>query len=393
MPPRPKLTRDLDHPDFPHGEPRGRARGCDRPCCVEADRRHRKLARIRRERGIASQARPAPEPTARTAQRRVAQAMADDKTLSRTTLAAALGIPRSTLSRVIDGKPVSTATVRTILARLDHAAPRTAFVPGADYVRAVNQLRALGYSLPWQEEQTGTAVMSVVHSITHYGQATVRRRLMDAIEDLAERIDGKPPVDADRSSVKQAQAAARKAGYYPPQHYNPDGTLNYATLPDHPVTIANTAADDDLMEVYRFLKALDGRGAYLAAELLVPEDAQPRTLLLSNMRKAISRFHREYATGASKPGHMERRRHMRDVIEDYQRGAYGSPVAVALALGVWSLTDTRIYAMLMPLPKKGRAKGKIVRPSEPHPGIAEAETLAHLHPLVAVPIHEQEAAA
>ena len=385
------IIYDTSDPRFPHATARGAQRGCGCDPCLDAQRRANKLSKLRAHRGIPQYA---PEPMFDRACEKVARLLTEPGA-SCASISRAAGVSRSTIVRLRDRNgPVLRTRALAVLNAPETIAEHSNMVPGDKFLLMVGQLRALGYPMRWMDEQTGhgSGTTSTMFGSVRRGTYTcVSRSYYDDLRALADRIGDTPAtpevVGTNAAAVTATRRYAALDGYYPPVFYDEDGNVDHSSIPDHPITVANVAADDALTKALDYLRALDlGSTERAADHLCGTTDVRVRNMRLSSVTRALERFLEHHKLRVSDPGHAARRRHMTQVITDYSHGGVGSPVAVALALGLpdWSLDNTRTRGLLLPAERnRGR---QLPRPTEPHPGVAEAAELTHLHPLTAVPL-------
>lgn len=400
------VIRDPNHPDFPHATKLGAARRCKCDRCRPIALKLMKHRRIMRERHVAL--------NGAGAVRNRTPAAVRAKTYEHITVLAsipgasyaaigraaglqdsAVGIFMNRYSRGRSMHPDSAAAVLNVTP--DSLRPHLAFIARSEAVHVVRQLQALGYPIAWQENQPGCK--GVRHFMASKPQ-TVSTSVYVALVALRDRLTYSPaqPVEGElvQRAITRAKMEARKHGVHPPSYYDEAGNLDVTAIPGHPAAVANDYADEALHNALSYLKALETGGIRTAAQVLVKDGPeQIRNLREASIRRDMERFVDRHQLKPGDEGYKTRRRYMAQVLNDYSHGGVGSPVAVALALGIWRMDmaaypeGPKVRSLLLPVSvrKDGSVRKRVVAsPTEPHPGVAEADELAHLHPLVVVPM-------
>lgn len=213
-------------PAFPHGEARGRQRGCRCEPCETAFTRWRIRNRYMRDTG-----RPAYRP-ADPWRQRVAYWLKAGGTVE--AIARATGLTtdviydlRNGSTRFVLGTTIEALTKTTLDDVLANV-PGRSLVPADTARRHVQSLMALGYTGRWIAEQcgytSGQSNLSFMQKNDDVITVDVSRQVAALVEQYG-RTEG--------PSTRSKRAAARN-GWWPPAAYDEDGTLNLRLLPGHP---------------------------------------------------------------------------------------------------------------------------------------------------------------
>ena len=259
--PRTLVTRDPNHPDFPHGTPAGARRGCPCDPCGESLRTQRRRAEKRRK--MYGGVRVAPPTLVKRVHRHVASLLkAVPASTAKTICEAAGATPK--VRRVIlgntnnpDDPTLSPASAMAILAvtveQLEQHTRRGSTDEAAHLIRS---MQALGYPFAWQTRQCGVHVEVIANR--RKGTKVVYPRQIAAIRDLYARV-GERAANPERDGVdpawsRRATAMAAAAGFYPPACYDDNGTLDYRLVPGHPWADADDNAHN-IIDTMRLITA------------------------------------------------------------------------------------------------------------------------------------------
>lgn len=213
-------------PDFPHGEARGRQRGCTCEPCERAFVKWRIHNRYMRETG-----RPAYRP-AEPWRKRVAYWLEAGGTVE--AIARATGLTTDVIYDLRNGstrfvlRPTIDALTRTTLDDVLANVPLRSLIPADTSRRHVESLMALGYPGRWIAAQCGYTSGQSNLSFIQKGDAQVTVEMSRKIAALVEEY-GRIPGPSTRS-----RRSAARHGWWPPAAYEEDGTLNLRLLPGHP---------------------------------------------------------------------------------------------------------------------------------------------------------------
>lgn len=247
---QPRVVRDPEHPDFPHGTTVGANRGCKCAACRAARNRAQKLARY--QLGVRGPAKVVVDDA--TAGRIVGHVEALVAALpggSHACVARAVGLKTATYQRQrVDRKfPVAVAS-RMLALTVEDLAVHRELIPADRTVFLVRSLEAAGYSVLWQQR---TIQHRSLANMLARQQPLVRLPLAARMEALAEAYGWRPATVEDGLTVRGigfAKAHARRLGHFPLYYYDDAGRLNMRLAPEHPWA----AADDycgRLLEVVR----------------------------------------------------------------------------------------------------------------------------------------------
>lgn len=233
------VTRDPRDPDFPHGTPAGRQRGCtsDFPCpstptCAQARARQLKRNALLRERGNPGLADAAP-------------AFAHTDRLVRAVTGASVhavlkvaGVPRSSYNRAQKHGRLHRDSARAILAVTPEAlAEYVDRYPAEELMHMVRSMEAAGFPAAWIAQRTGKSHLGNWLSREHkrgYAQGHMYRPIKELFDHLDGRLASPQRDGLSSRAIALAQTAGRRAGYYPPSCYDDDGNLNPRFVPEHP---------------------------------------------------------------------------------------------------------------------------------------------------------------
>ena len=256
MPARPRATRDLTDPSFPHGKSAGYQRGCTRdedcpttPTCRVVRNRQNKQNKVNRDRGRSGRAMAAAGVLEHDDL--VLAAVPDATYNAYATLA---GVAPSCFNHMRESGVTSPRTATALLHVTPTALAAATGVVDADRVRhLLRQLQAAGYSLAWVQERVTTGSLNHL-LIGPGGKRHTRychRRTYEEVRAVFEATGGRV-ADPGRDGVhpvgmRVAQAAARRAGYTVEAAYDQSVvgdvvTVDPRSIPNHPWALADDYA-------------------------------------------------------------------------------------------------------------------------------------------------------
>lgn len=343
---RTRVIRDTNHPDFPHGEVKGRSRGCICDPCMNADRNRAKKGHLDRARGI--RFRSNEDLDKRTI------AHIDDlmKTpgVTLTDIARAAGVAKTTVGRLytLRGR-TSVPTATKILAVTRDQIDSNFHVDPTRYLKMIHGMQALGYSLQWQSRQSGHYVHNVVHYIESGARTHIERPIAEAIEALASRVGDRVATVADGMTphgIRRTIAVAREHGHYPPAAYNEDGTLDWRAIPDHPWTTINESCHEHIERLELALRNHELGAAGLTSLTLgytsdAHADGTPEHAEFVRLEMAFRRLLEGLGIRAIDGG-RERRAELHEALWKFMRRGEGDPVSFCIENGIISANSTKI---------------------------------------------------
>jgi len=351
-PPNARVTYDVNDPAFPHGQPVGYSRGCNRECCMAAERRRDKERELERLRGIAAPNRTVPARMALAAKRHIDD-LIENHHASANAIARHLGIGSGAILRTQSGKSPTRTVYDAIMSVKPGQVQRADRVDAATTVLLSGQMQALGYPMSWQGEQCGVGgktLIVILGKVRRGQQKWVEPRTADAIADLATRVAGRvanPLRDGiEPRDVNRAKSVAKRNGYYPPAAYNEDGTLDWRAIPDHPWTVINEACHEHIerLEVAIRNEELGARGL-TTLTLDYNEDAFPPGSPEHTEFVRIEMAYRRLLEGLgirAIDGGAEKRAELHEALWRFMRRGEGDPVSFCIDLGIVSADSTKI---------------------------------------------------
>jgi hypothetical protein len=237
----PRVQRDPNHPDFPHGTPKGFTRGCGCGPCDTAEKRRRKNRRVAIARGARKGGYVTAEEQARvTAHVKSLLAAVPTATMHNVLEAADLA-PGA--QRAIRGeKHMAISTARKCMAvTTAKLAAHCRFATHEQLNHLVRTMQALGYPMSWQEAQAGVDL-----STTLAKKAATPIGKYEKLVALSRRV-GDVPATPESTGISQrgitrAKHEASSRGFYPPMCYDENGALDYRAIPEHPWSKADEKA-------------------------------------------------------------------------------------------------------------------------------------------------------
>lgn len=239
---KPRVIRDPNHPDFPHGTPRGRVRGCGCAPCRVARRNQKKLAKLRLTRHGSQKA---ITPGQRlTVVRHVEHLRKSVPGASLTAVCAAAGVSHCALRGLNrDEGNLGPRVARAILAVTpDVLAEHVGLIPAKDLVATVRKTQALGYPLSWQSRVSGVSVVDLVRSERTYCTSNKAKKLRAVAAEVGDTPATPENTGTTQRAISKAKSTARSFGFYPPACYDEDGTLDWRSVPEHPWSRADEEA-------------------------------------------------------------------------------------------------------------------------------------------------------
>jgi hypothetical protein len=321
---KPRVIRDFNHPDFPHGTPAGRVRGCPCDPCKVARRTQKKRAKLRRERYGETKA---ITPGQRlTVVRHVEHLRETVPGASLTAVCAAAGVSHCALRGLNrDEGNLGPRVARAILAVTpDTLAEHVGLIPAEQLVAVVRKTQALGYPLSWQSRRSGVSVMDLVRSERTYCTSAKAKRLRAIAAEVGDTPATPENTGTTQRAISKAKSTARSFGFYPPACYDEDGTLDYRAIPDHPWSMA----DEQVHRKIGLLRAViehDGTGIGRARiGMMVGEGEREVERVVARFKLALS----------------ERRRPKRIAwldarLNEFEEDATLDPVKFALDIGLF----------------------------------------------------------
>ncbi len=329
------VTRDPNHPDFPHHTERGYARGCRSQCCSLVKSRAEKTRNLRRYHGIRTVIDAAPTTE------HLARLLASHGDVNGSCIAKAAGVNARTVYQLASGKQQS-LNVRTaqallavtVQAALAHAATVDATGPR----RQVQSMMALGWTGSWIAEQlghkhSGTGPPQFFYGHGASGSLTSRmtRDLADRISALAERVGDTPGPSS--STAKRSKAR----GWHVPGAYGDDGELNLRFVVGHPWTLADAHAATRI-DILREILTGQATGA-IATSLGIYNKQVERIFVRVRTAHGLSRtwdaHHHLNRFGGGLAA-------VTAILDDYDGGQ--DVILTAVMLGLLNPTDTRLPA-------------------------------------------------
>lgn len=319
------VIRDPNHPDFPHGTTQGHSRGCRCDPCEQAEYRQGKQARLRKARhGNTRRIDPAKVAQAADHMHRLVEQVPG---LSITAIANATGSHDAIFPvfRREAGASLSLAAYGKIMAltAADLAGAATR-VPSERTIWHIRTMQALGYSMRWQEINTGVTLRNIFAR----RQKFVEPQVAAVVAELARRVGdtpATPDVVPGARSVSVAKAIAARNGFYPPAFYDEDGTLDYRSIPDHPWSKAEELCHRRIERLDLMLRHPDLAEGHLSR--MVDPDSSERDLV--RIRGQFVQLFDRLRLRASHEGSDERRQELIPLVRAFYAGQ-GDPVGFAI---------------------------------------------------------------
>ena len=232
-----------------HGERARYIAGCRCDPCVKANAKYCKQYRWR-SRG----SRLSIDPTE-------VRAHVESLTMSLTALAAVSGVPRATISSIVNGKVKATspATAAALLAVAPDAPIGHHYIDGIGARRRLQALAAIGWSGDVLAARLRYARRSVF-DVRSGAQGVLTGDFDQAIRALYEELQDTPPVPTcrtDRSAVTRTVNEARKRGYLPPAAW------------DDPDRDPEPGEDDDFVDEIKVERVVAGEKLPCSKAVLV----------------------------------------------------------------------------------------------------------------------------
>ena len=252
-----RVTHDPADPQFPHGTNAGYNRGCRRDCCLRGHNRVQVKNKVRRmhNNGVATVG----PPMVRAHIRR----LIDETGAAISGVSRAFGLADMTTTRILNGTAnvVRADTARRILGTTvaDVRATPGIMVNGAKTYQQIHSMQAMGYSLEWQKAQLAVPGKPLYALRSVRGESKVFTHLANAVDALAQRVDGTQGPD------RRAASLARLHGWHPLAAYDNDGKLI-------PEAVDTDSAEAQAAEAMRVIwQAAKGVGnERIAAEIGMP---------------------------------------------------------------------------------------------------------------------------
>jgi hypothetical protein len=333
--PRTPVIRDVNHPDFPHGTPKGRHRGCACTDCRAAKQRRNKQLTSLRNRGINSKT--IGEPKVAAVLTHVDNCLAIPG-VTEAHLAKVAGVSQNTIARARQTLRLSGRSAARIMAVKPADLAGRHRVDPAPYVLMVRQMQALGYGLRWQEKHSVAGLHQMISIVGRGEQNLIDRRVADAIAALARKVGDKPAEPGPGltpMSIATTRHMARRAGYYPPAYYDEDGTLDYRALPEHPWTIIEEACHDKLDRLALALRNPTLGGRALTTQVLGPQPQEdtPEHTAWDTMERNFTRMLKRLGIRQIDAEGPARRVELAELLWKFRNGD-GNPVEVCIDLGL-----------------------------------------------------------
>lgn len=226
------VIRDPKHPDFPHGEPKGRERGCGCTPCRTAKAKQKKRAKLLHAR-YGNIKHVTPERQAQVV-RHIDRLLEAVPGASRTAVCRAAGVSHCVLKGLDGARNIAPASAKALLDLTpDDVAKVVGMRPKQESVHFARTMQALGYPLLWQSRQTGVSMIDLVRD--HRAYTTIGKA--KKIEELARRVGDVPATPEStgttQRAITKAKSTAQRNGFYPPMCYDENGVLDWRAIPGH----------------------------------------------------------------------------------------------------------------------------------------------------------------
>jgi len=339
-------TKQPTDPDYAHGTETGKVNGCDCTACNDAGWRAGKRRRVARARGVALTADPAKQAEIRAHITMLREAHPGNTLQA---IGAAAGISSSTLSWFLMGKTkkMHKSTFTKVLAVKPHHITAKDFYPREDLVLLVGQLRALGYPVAWQARECGVPRLDVSIDLRR-GSGPVQASIYNALREVHTRVGDRPATDAHAPKGVRTRTMneARAAGFYPPACYEPDGTLDWRAIPDHPWTVIEEQCHEHIARLEAAIKHPDvgARGLTHITLDYTEDDYAPGTsehTEFGRVEMAYRRLLEGLRIRNSDTG-AERRAELHEALWRFMHKGEGDPVSFCIEQGIMSEKSSKI---------------------------------------------------
>lgn len=325
------VTRDPNHPEFPHATARGAARGCKCAPCRRARERQSKRNKHLRAQGLSSKV--ATKQDAMRARGYVRSLLHAVPGASLNSLAAASGLSRSTLARLMELKVSPGTCERVLRLAVADVIPHVAWHPADRVYTQLRRLQAAGFSVLWLCRQSGNKTLPTVMARYENGrQTSVSADVALLVQGFVDQYGWRDATVEDGLSIRTItwmQRRARSEGFYPPYCYDEDGNLQLRWLPGHPWA----EIDDDCSREIEVMRLLLSATASREIERQYPTFQQRRIeRIKSRLGLRMEATPGEFQVYRVHPDCADVAERIRQVIADYDEHGL-DPVRACLMLG------------------------------------------------------------